>query len=1632
MEDIFTNKKGKEGKVMKRKFALVMAVFMTVSSLPQGIIVNAAEETPEEVNAWISDESTANSEEVNEGEFSDGFTSEETVFSGENVLQETENSIFPEENQIIKMQLEKNYTAQVNDGENVWFSFEPEENGVYVFSSKGEYDTFGALYNADEIQLAMNDDNDDDYNFELSCELEAGERYYLETSLTETKTGSYEVNVSANDVQETIAEQAEKDFADDTNEISSDSDIQITSVELLLKSRYYVNIDRITPENIELKIIYEDQHSSEISADETDEYGNYFCVKIEPKETASDENNNFLTGGGIKLDSVGWYTVKVYLNDTDRLLAEKDIEVTAITPEGLDELKEGQTFLVSEGESYFAFSPETSGYYYLSEAPDHDTADIIDVQNNTVEALEYCSLDSGVNYVFHYVGEAGNLVIKRRPDLQSVSIKGDKKAVAGFSSAEDIFNWKLVGQYSDGKSYDIGYNSDFWNNYVSKILFDAAGREVTEDSELAAGDYTLEINIERGYGVQSARLPIHVYSWNELEGPTLQTGKHQSVKTWEKNDEDVFILFSYQPEEDGYYSFMPSMGTDWMKGIDESGAFLDNIENDRIDAVTEGYTVYLTKAQKYHFIVYVSYTENTSFIPMTVQKVSRKGIKNAVLNCDKTYYKNLDSYFSVLDFYLDVTYTDGTTKRIQGGAEGEEGESFSIRAENSNSNAMLSGSGIHWDDNGECVVKAYWKQQKDAIAETRIQIRDVNIDQIPKVKEGNAFHVKGENEAELFYFSPEHSGSYYFSGINSGYAISVYKYVNDRFYYVSDEADEDDEELEKGNVYIIRYKGKTPADIKIGVHSEPVSQGFTMELDKMYDGLVIGDDGEVSLSFTPTQTGVYELEVQPEDKNELKIEFSGDWMTEYSENSVRRILKKDQTYVYNITCEDGSYFGNHKFSARLTLLKDKTTAPINIELFDVSLPGRMGFEGLDQPEDLESLIIFDYDETKSNLKAIENVFHIGENTDRYGNKYTVTLEDISKDPDVKKEYRFKVTCGNLSKENTIVLYNPQKLEKITTGEKKQFNYGKKNTVNEERWCYSFTPEETGYYALNFDGNKKLKSLVGKVRGADGTDIYWNRNYEFENGIYGYYLEAGKTYYIKAGATSYGEGSTTLEVRKLEKIKITDMEIIQEPEDTYAVEGMVEPDFSDVKAKITYSDGTSEEIGEGKYCKNGEKFYCYIRSWHSSSYIVRYKVGSLREHRHYTLVKKEDLPVISEKMAQTIDFGKGMNTRIIVVQPGRSDKYQISVNSENDYSCYFIDEAGNQTGAADKLTALEEGQKYYVAVQASGKCEVALKTAECAHKYTWITDKAATCGEAGKKHEECTVCHAKKAPVEIPATGKHNYQKITDKAATCGAAGKQHEECTVCHAKKASVEIPATGKHNYQKITDKAATCGEAGKQHEECTVCHAKKASAEIPATGKHQFGNYKTVKEATVFEKGTQERECAVCGKKDIITVKKLSPQIKVSAKKLTVTAGKTVAGPKVTFAKGDSIVKWKSANTSIASVNKKGKITGKKAGKTKITVTLKSKKTATITVTVTKKKIPTTSLKVNKKTLQLKKGKNYQLKVTVKPAGTTDKLSYKSSNTKVATVSSSGKIKAKKKGKATITITSGKKKVTCKITVK
>ena len=258
------------------------------------------------------------------------------------------------------------------------------------------------------------------------------------------------------------------------------------------------------------------------------------------------------------------------------------------------------------------------------------------------------------------------------------------------------------------------------------------------------------------------------------------------------------------------------------------------------------------------------------------------------------------------------------------------------------------------------------------------------------------------------------------------------------------------------------------------------------------------------------------------------------------------------------------------------------------------------------------------------------------------------------------------------------------------------------------------------------------------------------------------------------------------------------------------------------------------------------------------------------------------------------------------------------------------------------------------------------------------------------------------------------------------------------------DFDATDKvHSHSWITKnviKKATCTAAGSKVENCASCDATR-TVTIPAKG------HTVVKDAavapTVFADGkTEGSHCSVCGTvlEKQNTIAKVPGTIYLTASSLKMKTGQSTTAFKATgFSEGDyvtAVTSNKPGTVKVTNVNKNGtfKLTaGKKAGSAVVTVTMASKKTASFKVTVQKAAVKTTKITTTTKSLTLAKGATYKKlasSITVTPVTSKEKVSYSSSNKKVATVSSKGVIKAKKAGTTKITVKSGKKKVV--VTVK
>ena len=250
-------------------------------------------------------------------------------------------------------------------------------------------------------------------------------------------------------------------------------------------------------------------------------------------------------------------------------------------------------------------------------------------------------------------------------------------------------------------------------------------------------------------------------------------------------------------------------------------------------------------------------------------------------------------------------------------------------------------------------------------------------------------------------------------------------------------------------------------------------------------------------------------------------------------------------------------------------------------------------------------------------------------------------------------------------------------------------------------------------------------------------------------------------------------------------------------------------------------------------------------------------------------------------------------------------------------------------------------------------------------------KEPTCKEEGEKTFTCSICGNTKT--EKVSTTDHQHMEIRNqKNPTCKEAGYSGDTyCADCGVKIFSGKtIAKTKNHNWDGgVITTEPTCTERGEKTFTCTIC-GNTNTKKVNATG-HSYGAYKVVKEPTNKRKGLKSKTCSVCGK---IVYEAI---------------------PKTNFSPTDSSETNPDQNPQT------------------------SQKT-------------TRKIKLNRRKLTLKKGKSFRLKVTLTPADSQDKITYKTSNKKIATVSKTGKVKAKKKGKVKITVISGKKKAVCTVKVK
>jgi hypothetical protein len=282
----------------------------------------------------------------------------------------------------------------------------------------------------------------------------------------------------------------------------------------------------------------------------------------------------------------------------------------------------------------------------------------------------------------------------------------------------------------------------------------------------------------------------------------------------------------------------------------------------------------------------------------------------------------------------------------------------------------------------------------------------------------------------------------------------------------------------------------------------------------------------------------------------------------------------------------------------------------------------------------------------------------------------------------------------------------------------------------------------------------------------------------------------------------------------------------------------------------------------------------------------------------------------------------------------------------------------------------------------------------------------------------------------------NYQP--DENATCTEDGTKTAVCDFegCKVTDTQADTGSALGHSFLNyVSDGNATCTEDGTQTAQCERCDETDTQADADSALGHSFPSWQQIAAATVQKAAVLQRICTVCKVKEEKTSgTALTPTIQLTASSIRLKVKQSTTAVQVSgLAAGDFVVSWSSDDTSLVKVNQKGRIkAGNKTGTTYVNVTLASGLTRKIKVKVQKHSVKTTAITGIASKLKLNAGTKLKLTPVLAPITSIQKITYTSSNKKVASVSSKGVIRAKKAGRTTIRVKSGDKVVKCIVIVK
>ena len=1317
--------------------------------------------------------------------------------------------------------------------------------------------------------------------------------------------------------------------------------------------------------------------------------------------------------------------------------------------EQLPKLKEGRQKVVFNGELFFSFVPEVSGTYQFNANRDFPCI-IQELEEDGKLSINYTSgygdsisaeLEGGKQYVVCIHGETGlrgeSLTIDRVPVVQSVEIASWSPENLTFTEGDSVSFHSINVRLKTDKGSEIvrlygynrlyGYTKDAYGNTVGYALYkiennDFVGLDFANMDSLPAGEYAFRVYYNNGNMTPGKEpdfiaenyVPVHIKSvQDQTKDSVLNTENDLTVKV-----ENSRAVYSFTPKETGRYELSTST---FVEGVLKDG---DGKEIEKQNRHERSMYVSLAKDTTYYMYMKVPSSLCTQ-IQVSAEKLALP-VEITVSLKKTSYAAELTQMWEVQPKFT-IKYDDETSETATEDSI-VSGWGLGYYLGNSQGDAIYSRMDYIPAGTWICAPELYTNERDEEILKDVLQVntygpeitaesQKIDISKLEEIKENVPVSV------------PETKQTFYkvVADADQSYKLEMPDGVTAKFYEWNETEglktiNRDSVYLETGTTYLIGVTAYRQSEITLkktsgGVSGPqnfegtyPLEDGFRQTIQMPEDK---ASPATLEFTFTPDEDASYCFQIESNLKTRVLL-YEGE-RDIYGKNSdgdlkVSYYLNKGKTYTYQMVCNEMKAFD------KVTVSFKKAGEYKSIKEMTYSLKDGMKATDLNVLTDFFDVYDVQIHYTDDSVLMLEYNWDGYAGTDAYGNflmcEWDTNIENIEAaetECDILIEYRNAEDEKWTEKTVTVPMSGLAGMQNLKTGDS-VYPFRNQGIYS----AYTFTPEESGLYLLRAkteDGEPSPQVQVYRyeLNSHGGRPISIRRMMmdELEDNGYTVWLEKGENYLIGTGrdGVEYNR-NTTLSVKKAKILQ--SVEIKKKPNQTalYPVESFSGVSLEGMVITAHYTDGTSEDIFYGQTDSNGTLFEMDIDSddghWISGKKFRQdLHFGDYSFYVDFDAAEvPDDIPVVKVD-AKTNTYVEGKTLVPVKFTPEETGFYSVEMPN------------GGLSTAVDKETGerwvdtnyyFEKDRSYLIYVWADQKdAYVIIRRGAC--QWQMVTKTEPTCTEDAQYVMECKI---------------HNHTY---------SYSSYYEEKGKAYGHAFST----------WKVT-KEATCASEGSEERTCARCKEVEKRT-IPATGEHSYDSWKTTRESTVLNMGQQERICSVCKKKETKSIAKLKATISLNVSGTIPLKTKQTFTPKVTMGKGDKVVSWKSSNKKVASVDKNGKVKGLKAGKTAtITVQLASGLKKSFKVKVQKKNVATKSLKVvnvstGKKVsskVSLKRKQTLKLAATVSPITSKEKVKYSSSNKKVVSVSSKGVIKAKKKGKATITVKSGKKTYRIKVTVK